>query len=297
MKANFFYFLVILLILIPVLPVFSQSEQEDSSSGLAKELANPNATRGQLFNNFDYVRYDGKVPDAGQNGFVYSFQPSLPVPLSESVNLFIRPLIPVYLSQPVLGANGFEKKTSLGNISADVAVGKTWPSKWMTLVGVFAGFPTATNGGLRANFTTMGPEIVVGKATSWGFVGVMINHAWSLSSNDPDPQSFTVLSDSFWTTTAGREKASVTAGQYFYTVNLKNGWQIQGSPTWTYNHEALDGNRFTFPIGTGATKVTKFGNLPIKFNLQYWYYVASPENFGPKHQIRLSITPVINLPW
>jgi len=298
----------ILVVSIGIFPSFSQSEQEDNASNsqsekdgnaasLAKELANPNATRGQLFNNFDYVRYDGNVPNAGQNGFVYSFQPSLPVPLSEGVNLFVRPLIPIYLSQPVIGTDGFENVTSFGNISVDVAVGKTWPSKWMTLVGVFAGFPTAGNEELRSNFTTMGPEIVVGKATSWGFVGIMVNHAWSISSNDPDPESFTILSDSFWTNTAGREKASVTAGQYFYTVNLKNGWQIQGTPTWAYNHEATDGNKFTFPIGTGVTKVTHFGKLPIKFNLQYWYYVASPDSFGPQQQIRLSIVPVINLPW
>ena len=302
MKTKNYYCLAIILILISALPAFSQSEKEGSekegnAASLAKELANPNATRGQLFNNFDYVRYDGNLPDSGQNGFVYSFQPSLPVPLAEGVNLFIRPLIPIYLSQPTVGPNGFESKTSFGNISADVAVGKNWPSKWMTLVGVFAGFPTAGNKELRSNFTTMGPEIVVGKATSWGFVGVMVNHAWSLNSKDPDPQSFTTLSDSFWTTTAGREKASVTAGQYFYTVNLKNGLQIQGTPTWAYNHEGTDGNKFTFPIGGGLTKVTHFGKLPIKFNLQYWYYIAAPDNFGPKHQIRLSLVPIINLPW
>jgi len=61
--------------------------------------------------------------------------------------------------------------------------------------------------------------------------------------------------------------------------------------------KGTDGNKFTFPIGTGVTKVTHFGKLPIKFNLQYWYYVASPDSFGPQQQIRLSIVPVINLPW
>jgi len=297
-------FLILFILSIGVLRVVAQdtndSEQktEQSADDLAKQLANPNATLGVLFNQFDYVRYSGDVPDAGQNGIVYNFQPSLPVPLGTGVNLFVRPLIPVYLSQPVPGTDGsFSSKAGLGNISADVALGKTWPSKWMTMVGVFGGFPTATVKELKSDFTTLGPEIVIGKTTNWGFLGVMVNHGWSIGGSDADAQSFDVQ-DAFVTSTAGvPRRSSVTAGQYFYTVGLKNGWQISGTPTFAYNHEAEDGNRFTFPLGTGAIKVTHFGKLPVKLALQYWYYVASPDNFGPQHQIRLQIAPVVPLPW
>jgi len=266
---------------------------KDDAGSLAKELANPNATRGQLFNNFDYINYNGDVPDASQNAFVYSFQPSLPVPLAEGTNLFIRPLIPVYLSQPTIGDDGFSNQTSLGNISADVAIGKTWPSKWMTLVGVFASFPTATNKDLRSKQTTLGPEFVIGKVTSWGFLGIMVNHAWGLGSVDSE------LEANIWTiSSTGRSpRASVTAGQYFYTINVGDGWQIQGQPTFAYNHNAEEGNQFTFPLGTGVTHVTKWGKLPVKLNMQYWYYVASPDTFGPQHQVRLVITPIVKLPW
>jgi hypothetical protein len=67
---------------------------------------------------------------AGQNGLVFNFQPSMPIPLAPGTNLFVRPLIPVYLSQPVDGTDGFSHKAGLGNISADVALGKTWKSKF-----------------------------------------------------------------------------------------------------------------------------------------------------------------------
>jgi hypothetical protein len=80
-------------------------------------------------------------------------------------------------------------------------------------------------------------------------------------------------------------------------VGLKNGWQIAGTPTFAYNHKAEKGSRFTLPLGTGVVKVTSIGKLPIKLALQYWYYVAAPDNFGPKHQIRLQIAPVVPLPW
>jgi hypothetical protein len=77
----------------------------------------------------------------------------------------------------------------------------------------------------------------------------------------------------------------------------ENGWQIAGTPTFAYNHEGEDGNRFTFPLGTGVVKVTSFGKLPVKLALQYWYYVASPDNFGPQHLVRFQIAPVVPLPW
>lgn len=277
--------------------VYAQDADKDDAKNdagsLARELANPNATRGQIFNNFDYVHYNGNVPDASQNAFVYSLQPSLPVPLAPGTNLFIRPLIPLYISQPTIGSDGFSNVTSFGNISADVAIGKTWPSKWMTLVGVFGSFPTASNKALRSKQTTLGPEAVIGKVTSWGFAGLMVNHAWGLGSAEADLET-----DVFTISSTGRSnRASVTAGQYFYTINVGEGWQIQGQPTWAYNHNAEKGDRFTLPLGTGVTRVTKWGKLPLKLNLQYWYYVASPDSFGPQHQIRLSITPIVKLPW
>ncbi len=275
-----------------------ESDEGTSANDLAKELANPNATRGQMFTLWDIIPYNGNLENANQQtGYVFSFQPSLPIPLAEGTNLFVRPLIPIYFSQPAFGEDGFENKGGLGNISADVAIGKTWPSKWMTLVGVFAGFPTATNEQLRSNFTTMGPEAVVGKVTSFGFLGILVNHAWSLNSQDADAGSLTILPDMMWTATGGRNRASVTAGQYFYVVNLKNAWQISAAPTYAYNHTADEGNRLTLPIGTGISKVVSFGKLPVKLGFQYWYYVASPENFGPQQQFRFQIAPVIPLPW
>lgn len=284
--------------------VFSAETQdsiilEESTADIAKELANPNTTLGTMAIPIDFIKYSGTLPEANnQYGMLLNFQPSLPIPLAKGLNLFVRPLIPIYLTQPNYGVNGFEQKGfNLGNISADIAVGKTWPSKTITIAGVFGGFPTATNEDLKSNFTTLGPEFMVAQLFSWGVVGILVNHAWSVNSNDADAGSFTTLSDAFWTTTTGQPKASVTAGQYFYIVNLRNAWQITGQPTWAYNHEAIEGNKFTFPIGTGMNKVVRFGQIPIKISLQYWYYIASPDTFGPQHHIRLQIAPVVNLPW
>lgn len=273
--------------------------KELSASEIAKELANPNTTLGSLNFNFDYINYQGDLPDAGnQNSFSMSFQPVLPVPLNKTTNLFIRPNIPLYFTQPTFGVNGFENQgVGLGNISADIAIGKSFPSKTIGVIGVFGSFRTASNEALRSPYTLVGPEIAVGQIFKWGVLGLMINHAWSVNKQDADLNSFTILSDDLWATTAGGRNASITSGQYFYNVNLKNGWQIAGGPTYSYNHKAEKGNKLTLPIGGGAVKVVRFGKLPMKFNLQYWYYVASPELFGPQHQVRLTISPVVPLPW
>ncbi len=279
---------------------YSQEEQEpQSNDAIAKELSNPNTTLGTMAFPIDYIHYNGELPGApSQNGYLLNFQPSLPIPLSQGVNLFVRPLIPVYLSQPAYGADGFEQKGfNLGNISADIAVGKTWPSKTITIVGAFGGFPTATDKSLRSDFVTLGPEFMVAQLFNWGVLGLMINHAWSTTSKEADATSFTTLPDDVFIFTGNRQRANVTAGQYFYIFNLKNAWQITGQPTFAYNHEASEGNRFTFPIGTGVNKVTRIGKLPIKLSAQYWYYLASPDSFGPQHQIRIQIAPVVPLPW
>jgi hypothetical protein len=35
----------------------------------------------------------------------------------------------------------------------------------------------------------------------------------------------------------------------------------------------------------------------VKFGAQYWYYLATNDTFGPKHQVRFLFTPVVPLPW
>jgi len=296
MKNIFQFFSSIVILLIVTSNINAQEQEEPKSAAeLAKELANPNATLGTMAFPIDFVMFNGDLPDANkQYSTSINFQPSLPVSLAKGVNLFIRPFIPLILSQPYYGENGFEQKgINLGNISADVAVGKTWPSKTITILGVFAGFPTATDKDIRTSEVTIGPELMVAQLFNWGAIGVMVNHAWGLSGKTDDE----VDGDEFSIMNNIPRHASITAGQYFYVINLKNAWQITGQPTWAYNHNADKGSKFTFPVGTGVNKVMKLGKLPIKFTFQYWYYVAAPESFGPQHQFRFQIAPVIPLPW
>lgn len=45
-----------------------------------------------------------------------------------------------------------------------------------------------------------------------------------------------------------RPEGQTLAGQYFYGINLKDGWQIGASPTWSWDRES---KVVRFPLGTG----------------------------------------------
>ena len=253
---------------------------EPSASEVAAALSNPNTTMGTMNTLFDFVAYDGDLPDAGsQSAFRATFQPSLPYPLSDTTNLFVRPLIPIIFSQDVPTADGFESKgIDLGDIGFDVFLAKNLAGGFVVGGGVVGTLPTATDDALGLDQWLLGPEVLVAKVSKWGVLGVLATHQWDVAGGDGDG-------------------TSITGGQYFYTVNLKNGWQINGSPVFSYNHNASSGNAWTFPIAVGVAKTTMIGGRPWKFNLQYWHYVVSPDTFGPNHQIRIGISPVVELPW
>ena len=251
-----------------------------SASEVAAALSNPNTTMGTMSTLIDLIAYDGDLPDAGsQRAFRATFQPSMPSPLSPSTNLFVRPLIPIIFSQDVPTADGFESKgINLGDIAFDALLAKTLSGGFVVGGGVVGTFPTATDDALGLDQWLLGPEFMAAKVSKWGVLGLLVTHQWDVAGGDGDG-------------------TSITGGQYFYTINLKNGWQINGSPVYSYNHNASSGNAWSFPIAVGAAKTTIIGGRPWKFNLQYWHYVVAPDTFGPNNQIRIGISPVVALPW
>jgi hypothetical protein len=113
MKNKFLNLFVVICLGLITFSVKAQDENQTTKSNdeIAKELANPNTTLGTMAFPIDFVMYNGDLPNASsQNSTSINFQPSLPVPLAKGVNLFIRPFIPVIISQPYYGENGFEQK-------------------------------------------------------------------------------------------------------------------------------------------------------------------------------------------
>ncbi len=252
-----------------------------SAQDIANELANPNTALGTMNLQFDYIAYDGDLPDAdNQEAYRLQFQPALPYPISDTVNLFFRPAIPLILDQDVPNSQGgFDSKgVDLGDISFDAAIGKSFPNGVVLVGGLVATFPTATDDSLGLDQWLLGPEAAIATLRKWGVLGILLTHQWDVAGeNDYD--------------------TSITGGQYFYAINLSDGWQINGSPTFSYNHEADSDNAWTLPLAVGMSKTSILNGRPWKFSMQYWHYVKSPDVFGPDFQLRFSVSPVVKLPW
>ena len=252
-----------------------------SAEEIAAELSNPNTSLGTMSVQFDYIAFDGDLPGASsQDALRATFQPSLPYPLSDSMNLFIRPAVPLIIRQDVPSVSGgFDSKgVDLGDISFDASLAKSFPNGLVLLGGLGGTLPTATNDALGLDQWLLGPEFAVAKVLKWGVIGVLVSHQWDIAGEDDF-------------------STSVTAGQYFYSINLRDGWQISGSPTFSYNHKADSDNSWTLPLAIGVQKTTMIGGRPWKFGMQYSHYLKTPDLFGPDWQIRFSISPVVALPW
>ena len=252
-----------------------------SAQEIANELANPNTTLGTMNFQFDYIAFDGDLPGSDkQEAFRIQFQPSLPYALSDNTNLFFRPAIPVILDQDVPDAQGgFDSKgVDLGDISFDAALGRSFKNGVVLVGGMVATLPTATDDALGLDQWLAGPEAAIAVLRKWGVVGLLLTHQWDVAGEND-------------------YSTSITGGQYFYTINLKEGWQINGSPTFSYNHHADSDNAWTFPLAIGLAKTTIINGRPWKFGLQFWHYVKSPDTFGPDFQLRFTVSPVVKLPW
>ena len=252
-----------------------------SAAEVAAALSDPNTNMGTMNFQFDYIGYDGNIPGASStNAKRMLFQPSLPYKLTDTTNLFIRPAIPVIFSQdvPQQGGGFSAEGIDFGDISFDASLGKTLPGGIVLLGGVAGTLPTATNDSLGLDQWLLGPEAAVAMVRPWGVVGALVSHQWDVAGEDD-------------------YDTSITGGQYFYAFNLKDGWQINAAPTFSYNHKASSGNEWAFPLAVGVSKTTFIGGRPWKFGLQYWHYIESPDNFGPDFQVRFTVSPVVKLPW
>jgi hypothetical protein len=251
-----------------------------SASEIAAELANPNSTMGTMNTFFDYTTFDGDLPDADDaSSQKITFQPSLPYPLTKTANLFVRPLIPIIVKQDVPSADGLDTLDwELGDISYDVSVFNSTAGGFIYGGGIAGSIPTATDDAAGLDQWLLGPAALLAVQKKWGVLGLILNHQWDVAGEDDFD-------------------TSVTGGQYFYSLFMKDGWVFGANPVFTYNHEASSGNELTFPIGIGISKLAILGGQPVRFGLQYWYYVESPDDFGPQHLLRLQISPVVKLPW
>ena len=57
------------------------------------------------------------------------------------------------------------------------------------------------------------------------------------------------------------------------------------------------GDSIVISLVQALTLMNKY-TVPLSaFSIEYWNYIKSPDAFGPEQQIRISIAPIVPLPW
>lgn len=275
--SNMKNYISLILLTLLSFSLYAQDEEEKMSvDEIAKQMSNPTLPLFNFAAFYDYQSMTGNLPGAADQSInLFALQPPLPFPMKNGKNLIIRPLISFNFGAPVYGADGFESAGGVhfGDIPIDILyAGTNMETGVLFGYGAVMNLPTSSSKDLRGDFR-LGPSLLIGVIKKIGAV-LVINNSFQLSGEGT--------------------KQHLLGGQYVFFVGLGGGWQFVASPPWSYNWETGD---LTLPIGGGPFRTFLVGKTPVKAGIQFNYYVAQPDTFGPKWGLRFNITPRLTRPW
>jgi len=244
-----------------------------SADELAAELSNPNTAVATLKFKNQFRWFEGDLPEADdQWSYTLLFQPGLPFVLGSGDKILWRPAVPIFVDQPVpdLAGGGFEGESGLGDIAFDLAYAPKTDGGLLLAYGFITSLPTATND-LGSDRWTLGPELLIGKASTKHVYGLFPNHQWDIGGS-------------------GDADISLTSIQAFYTYLPGGGWSVGSGPTITYDWE---GEQWTVPLQINAGKTVVWNGRPWKLGVELNYYVEKADSFGPEWMLGISIAPVV----
>jgi hypothetical protein len=221
---------------------------------LAKQLQNPIADLVSVpfQNNFN----GGGTAGLGA-AYNLNFQPVIPIELTGSWNLIVRPIVPYY-NVPL--PNG-ERSTGLGEIVLETFFSPSNASPFILGIGPAFSFPTATNDAVATGCFAAGAVIAA----------VYMEGPWVLGA------LFTQL-DAF--ARMGSAHLDTSSLQVFLNYNLPRAWSIGTSPTFMVNWNQV-GQQWTVPVGASIAKTISIAKQPISLSFAYYANVVHPEGGSP----------------
>ncbi len=221
---------------------------------LAKQLQNPLADLVSVpfQNNFN----GGGAAGLGA-AYNLNFQPVIPIELTASWNLIVRPIVPYY-NVPL--PNG-ERSTGLGEIVLETFFSPSRASPFIWGIGPAFSFPTATNDAAATGCFAAGPVIAA----------VYMEGPWVLGA------LFTQL-DAF--ARMGSAHLDTSSLQVFLNYNLPRAWSIGTAPTFMVNWNQV-GQQWTVPVGASIAKTISIAKQPISLSFSYYANVVHPEGGSP----------------
>ena len=256
-------------------------DQHGSLSDTARQANNPLSTLWTLQNQFDIKTFHdiplaGGSEADGEVGFVWGFQPVLPLHLTERFNLINRAVLPFLEVNPVPGATGgIDHPAEFGDIVLANIFAPNKAKGFIWGLGTTWTFPSATSDLAGSGKWQLGPAagaFYVGKEWIFG----VFPQQWFSIGGDGD-----------------RDDVSFLDMQYFVWRLFPGGWQVGFTQDFTVNWKADSGNKVTWPVGIGVGRTFKIGSYAFKLDGQVSYAVIHPDDFGQRWNFRVRFTPII----
>jgi len=229
-----------------------------SEEELAKQTQNPIAALISVPFQYNYDQNIGPQ-ETGHKNYI-NIQPVLPFSISEDWNLISRTILPVISQDDVVPGAG--SQSGLGDTTQSLFFSPKKPTAdgWIWGAGPVFYLPTATDNQLGADKWGIGPTGVFLKQEHGWTYGALVNHIWSVSGS-------------------GKADISNTYLQPFLTYTTKSLTSYSVNSESTYNWET---NKWSVPINLLATQLLKVGEQRLTLQAGVRYWVASPDNIGPK---------------
>lgn len=218
-----------------------------SLADLTRQRLNPLAEDYNLQGtmSFGFARHQDVQP-------TFTFQPLLPLPLTEDWRLVTR------TDLSIIDLPGPDGVTGLGDLTTSLFLTPAHTGTWVWGAGPIFQFPTATNEALGTGKWSAGPTGVVVYVDGPWLNGILVSHLWSFAGK------------------SDREDVSFTQIELKFSYQFSNGWYVQTNPTMTYDWKAAAGEGWTIPVGFDVGKVFKVGSQGVSVQLGAYYNAKKP---------------------
>ena len=273
----------------------AQPAADDPTGGMSiKELsqqsANPVSKNAYIFTQFATTFNDGDFNsnDSHVAGNI-TFQPIIPIPLyGEEENewrIVTRPTINLFLGQPVPdGApDKFDRETGISDllIPLPLALPDRLSGNWLLAAGPSFSLPTATEDSFGVDAWCAGATGVFGYIAENWMLGMYPQTYFKIADADDDEDD---------------RGAAFGNMFYWFFYNITDDWQIGTNPTIQWDDKAGTGNKWNVPVGLTISKITKWGNTPMRLEFGAEYSVVNQDDYGEVARIKFNIIPVVPRP-